>query len=233
MKKKAPAVSVSLFLCLSLLLTACGNGTTETPVESGQNQRRQSMETQPSQQDPQQDATAGTAFSRGKWQDNIYTSDFFQLQFTLPEGWVHATDEEIAATMSLGKEILADENKYMAELADLTTVYDMMANDVANGSSLVVMAEKQTLDSVTAEVYINTLKGQLEEITSLRYEVGEPTSQEIAGQNFVALPTSLPDSSIEQYYYARRQGDYMVAIILSGSTGSGLPELLNQFAPVG
>ena len=34
-------------------------------------------------------------YVRGEWVDQVYTNDYLGFSFTLPEGWVSASDEEL------------------------------------------------------------------------------------------------------------------------------------------
>ena len=202
-------VAIIMMLVLSLTVLA-GCGKTEENTAAGEQQETKKE------------------LSRGTWDGDVYTSEFAGLKFTLPEGWTRSTDEEIAEVMQLGEEVLADEGKYNSELAKLTTVYDMMAKSADQTANIQVMMEKTTYD---VDAYAATLKKGLEEVQSIPYEVGEPTETTICGNTYKAVTATVEMSGVkmEQSYYIRVEGDYMVAIIVTSAGDMTVSEIMSNF----
>ena len=163
--------------------------------------------------------------ARGKWEDNVYTSEFAELKFTLPEGWTRSTDEEIAAMMQLGATMLEDEGKYNAEIAKLTSVYDMLAKSADQTSNIQVMMEKVAL---SADEYAETLKTSLEQLS---YNIGETTEKTIGGNTYKAVTATVDISGMkmEQSYYVRKEGDYIVGIIVTASGDVTTDSIMSNF----
>lgn len=172
-----------------------------------------------------------TQFSMGKWEDNVYTNDFLGIKFNLPEGWKAATDEEIAKMMNVGKELLNDDQKALAELAEKSGVYYMSVNDPSTGNNIIVLTEKTAVD-VNTEYYINQLKTQLTSVNSVKYTIGETSKATIAGREYDTLTAtaSMYGYTTTQRYYVYKMDKYFVGIIVTSNTGeSAIDEMMNSF----
>lgn len=84
--KKLLLAMLSVILVFGL--AACSN----SDDKDGQSQTEESKEVK-------------LEYKRGEWTDNTFNSDFLNLTFDLPEGWVIATDEELTNLMQQGAEI--------------------------------------------------------------------------------------------------------------------------------
>ena len=167
-------------------------------------------------------------FSRGEWIENQYVNDFAKIKFNLPQDWVKATDEQIAELMNAGTELLNDEQQQLAELSEGNTVYGMAANNPSTGANIMVTIEKPVL-TVTPEYYLTSVKQQLERVETISYEVSEPTTAQIAGQEYETLTATVADYEIEQYYYVKAEGDYIIGIIITTTAEGQLEEIINCF----
>lgn len=172
-----------------------------------------------------------TEFSMGKWEDNVYTNDFLGIKFNLPEGWKAATDEEIAKMMNVGKELLNDDQKALAELAEKSGVYYMSVNDPSTGNNIIVLTEK-TAVNVNTDYYINQLKTQLTSVSSIKYQIGETSKATVAGREYDTLTAtaSMYGYTTTQRYYVYKIDKYFVGIIVTSNTGeSAIDEMMNSF----
>lgn len=166
--------------------------------------------------------------SMGEWNDNVYTNDFLDLKFTQPEGWTHYSKEEIAEMMNLGKELLNDDQKASAKLAELTSAYYMVASNPKTGSNISVISDKQTAE-VTVEHYINELKTQLSKVESMTYEIGETSKETVAGKKCDTLTTTVPAYGITQKYYVYKMDKYFVGIIVTSTGSDSLDDMIKCF----
>ncbi len=218
LKKKSnllKVVAIAMMLVLSLtVLAGCGK------KEENNSDNKSSNENTTTQEKKE--------ISKGKWDDNVYTSEFADLKFTLPEGWKRSTDEEIADVMNLGKEVLEDEGLYSSKISQLTTVYDMMAKNPSTNGSIAIMMEKT---SAKETLYANSLKSQLEKVTQMKYNVGDFTETTISGNKYTVVPATIDVSGqqIFQNYYIRSVGDYMVAILVTETSEANVNNLMNCF----
>lgn len=176
---------------------------------------------------PQADETAAGSFERGVWTENVYSNGYLGLQFTLPEGFVAASDEEIANMMELGTDILENENisDWQMKIAMLKSIYDMMASSPATGSSVLVMLENLSLtvggSAMTEADYADFLAAQLAQtqVAGQTYAAGEAYEDNLDGERYYVQPMVLGDGLVNQNYYLRRIDGYMLIIMLSYATG--------------
>ena len=198
MKKslKILAIVASLVLVLTLL-TGCGNNTTNE-AENKTNQ------------------TAKEQIARGVIdENNVYTSEYADITFKLPEGWAFSTDEQIANMMSVGVEALNDEKDNLEKILEQTALYDMVANDQTTGASVMVMFEK-SLMNVNEEYYLNNVKKGLETVTNMGYEVSdEITKEKVGGKEYSSITAKVPAYNMVQKYYVEKKGDYFIGMIIT------------------
>lgn len=199
MKKTSKILLIVISLVLVLItLAGCGNNTTNNTENNTENQ------------------TAKEAIARGTIDaNNVYTSEFAGIKFTLPEGWAYSTDEQIASMMNVGVEVLKDQKDNLSEILEQTALYDMVANDQTNGTSVMVMFEKSLLN-VNEEFYLNNVKKGLESVTELDYQItDEITTETVGGKEYKVLTATVPAYNMVQKYYVVKKGDYFVDILVT------------------
>ncbi|MDR1693551.1 MAG: hypothetical protein LBR72_09380 [Oscillospiraceae bacterium] len=211
MKKQ---IAASLLLCI--LLTNCSPKSGDiSPDDSGN-----------------QDHTEQT-YERGTLSETGYESRYMGLRFIAPEGFTMATAEEIDTLMNAGAEALGLEEGII-DLANLTTVYEMMVSAPLGVPNVVVMAEKPLLNGLTPDQYLEALKIQLTNLPAMSYSVeGRITPAVVAGQTYSKLTATLEMEGISmvQDYYVRKAGERFAALIVSYSaeTESEMRTLLDGF----
>lgn len=199
MKKTSKILLIVVSLVLVLItLAGCGNNTTNNTENNTENQ------------------TAKEAIARGVIdENNVYTSEFAGIKFTLPEGWVYSTDEQIANMMNVGVELLNENKDNLSKILEQTALYDMVANDQTNGTSVMVMFEKSLLN-VNEEFYLNNVKKGLESVTELDYQItDEITTETVGGKEYKVLTATVPAYNMVQKYYVVKKGDYFVDILVT------------------
>lgn len=165
--------------------------------------------------------TKTTDISRGEWNGNQYVNEFANIKFNLPSGWSKYSDEQIAQVMNVGVELLNDDQKKLAELAQSMVIYGMVANDDTTKANVSVLLEKPTM-KITPESYATSLKQQLEAVSSIQYKVNETATAKVGSEKYTALTSTASVSGVEigQSYYIRAEGDYIITIIVT-TTGEG------------
>lgn len=209
---------IGLMLVMSLtILTGCGK------KEENNNQNENASNTT-----SDNNQTTKKELSRGKWEDKVYTSEFADLKFTLPDGWTRSTDEEIAKTMQLGEDVLKDENLYVSEISKLNVVYDMMAKNTSTNGSVAVMMEKSVGN---AKQYADALKTQLGQVTQMNYTIGDITETKIGDNTYTVVPAkaSVSGATVFQSYYLRDEGDYVVAVLVTETSQDNLDKVVKCF----
>ena len=221
MKKVLKTLLLAIMLCvLTFTMTGCGE------EEETQNQ-------EPSQQQEQENVSENEEsnnenFSRGEWNDNQYNNEFAKITFNLPEGWVKATDEQIAEMMNVGVEMLNEDQQQEAELSEQTMVYGMVANNPNDNSNISITLEKPIL-TVTPEYYLTSVKQQLEALSSMQYTVGEQYEVDIAGESYIAVDAEVEGYGVCQSYYVKSEGDYIIGIIITAFNRDQVDEILTHF----
>lgn len=203
--KKAIKIALIILLATSMLfvLTGCGEKKVENNSVTNDQQEEQKVE-----------------ISMGNWNNNVYTNDFLGLKFNLPEGWTYSSDEEIAEMMNLGAELLNDDQKAAAELAKLTSVTYVVANNPNTGNNVTIMSEKPAME-VTTEYYINQLKTQLAAVESINYEIGNISKETVADREYDTLTVTANVSGIEltQKYFVYKMDEYFVCLLITTTNG--------------
>lgn len=189
-------------------------------------------------------ASGGGTLTRGIWEDNVYTNDFAGITFTAPDGFVINDDEEIAAMMQIGADVLGEGGADFPQevLDNIASLYDMVAMDMSTGSSVMVMFENLTANSalgavVDESLYLESLKAQLEqmEAAGLIYTLGDVEDYEIGGQAYKMLTatTTMESAGISvemgQAYIVKKIDNYIAAIVITAGGGMDLDTMISTF----
>ncbi len=243
--RNARRFGVALLAVLLLLAaTACTPARLLESVMSGAAQESAApAQTEPAAEptaepaaEPTAEPTALAGFSHGTWEGLTFTSDLAGLALTLPdESWTIATDEDLAEMMNLGQEAVGDDLSDLEKaMANLTNIQDMMAQNPQTGESILLMFENLAIipgaSDYTAEAFAEELAQGLEETDALPYVVGEIGTQTLGGNEYVVVPATVDGYELCQHYLIRREGNFMVELILTGVGEEGIEGLLAMFA---
>lgn len=219
MKKTIKSALIILIIAIMLfVLVGCGEEEKETTENKNNVIEQTTEETKPE-------------FSMGEWNNNVYTNEFLGLKFNLPTDWTYSSDEEIAEMMNIGVEMLNDDQKAAAEIAKLTGVYYMVAQDSNTGNNVNIFSEKQ-ITEISTEKYITALKTQLSAVQSISYEIGETSKEKVANKECDTLTVSAKMSGVEvmQKYYIYKIDEYVIGIIATSLNGeTGINEIMECF----
>lgn len=172
-------------------------------------------------------------YVRGTLTADGYESEWLNLRYTPTPDMVMSTEEEIAATMDVGADVISDSTGQEVDSSDAAAGTEMMAYAPAGFPNVSLMTEEAVMDNMTPDQYLNALKTQLD-ATGLGYEYNdEIVDIEIGGKEFRRLDAGLSyaGTDVLQTYCITRQGDYFVALILSYSpdTIEQAGEILDSF----
>lgn len=170
--------------------------------------------------------------SRGMWSDETYTNEFAKLRYVLPEGWVIATDEQLATIMGIGAEAFGDKQKWVAEATKMTTIYDTMVQDPVAQNSISIMFENLVVSGntkISEEDYCDSIKAQIENLENLSYTFGDSYTTKLNGVDYLVAPTEETNSKISQYYLMHKQDKYMVCVIVSIFDDTKIDDIIAQF----
>lgn len=245
MKKALKTMLVIAMLSIVIIsMTACGkkeeknidNKKEENRAESINETNKNNTEVVENNQTTTDDnSTTGnetktTDISRGEWNGNQYVNEFANIKFNLPSGWSKYSDEQIAQVMNVGVELLNDDQKKLAELAQSMVIYGMVANDDTTKANVSVILEKPAI-KITPESYATSLKQQLEAVSSIQYKVNETATAKVGSEEYTALTSTASVSGVEigQSYYIRAEGDYIITIIVTTTEEGQLDTILKCF----
>ncbi len=181
---------------------------------------------------------SGPAFSTGKVDGNVYTNEFAGLTFTAPEGWTFSTEEELAELMNVSLDLVANENEYAKKIAELSTVYGMMANSADGATNVQVMFENVAITgnrNISAEDYVSTVSGMLESTYAdmgATCTINDASSIKIGENEYVYLTVDVEylGVSMQQAYACRKVDKYMANIVITAAGDLTADDVVAMFS---
>jgi hypothetical protein len=152
--------------------------------------------------------TPTAVVSRGRWNENVWTSDYLGLTFTLPRGWISLTDEQWDEVSEIGMEAM---NIDPAVLQSAAIIQDMIVTNTQTGASVQVVYERLP----DAFVWIN--ERQFLESTSTSMEASgfttriEPGTTRIGSYDWTVMIGTYGgfDVDVTQIYYVNILNGYV------------------------
>ncbi len=153
-------------------------------------------------------------YEKGILTDTSYESEFVGVKYTAPDGWVLASESELA-------ELPTDEK----------TTWEMQAFSSLDGSNIVLATEKLPMKNMTLSMYITFLTNSLKNNDQLTVsDIKEYGTMIIAGEEYHILSyTAIQNGiSLTQTFYLRKINTYMIAITVT-SAGTPNEDILSGF----
>lgn len=238
--KRGIALSLSALL-LAALLSGCSQPASSSEATESAASSSSAAEATPTPEPatptPEPTEEPVEEYQPGERTDTGYTSTTLGLHFALPENMVMASDDEINQMMQISTDMMyedPDTGEMMLDYSQLTTVYEMMAIDVTNGSNVIVMSEKLPLSAMTEEQYIAAMEQQLTQ-TTVDIDFGEPEPYTLGATEFTRLNYSVAanGAQMNQTMLLKKAGDRMYAITISYPGTVELEPLLACFSATG
>ena len=167
-------------------------------------------------------------FSMGEWKENVYTNEFLDIKYKLPEDWNYSSDEEIASIMNLEADVTFKDKELLKEISERSSVYYVISSDKNGGSNLSILSEKPIVN-ITEEEYLKQLETQLEGLDSIKYEIGEKSSQTVGENSYETMEVNVPDYNMHQKYYIRKKDNYFIGIIITSLSTENIDEIIKNF----
>lgn len=182
----------------------------------------------------------GVSVPRGVIDGSSYTSGFVGVSFTLPdEGWAFATPETLA-NMMLVDPALLESAEFDFDEAGTVILHDMVANHLEGESNVAVMVEDLYFSEggadITAEQFLVRISEQLTGagMDMFEFTFGEIEEVEIGGHGFALISADVVMEALginsQQHYIARRNGDFMIVIVVSLSDDVSFEEIFTAFS---
>ena len=210
--------STALILTGVLILAGCGTNTETQENLGGQ--------------------SAPKEFTRGEWTENVYTSEFAEIKYEMPEAWVYATDEEIKEVIDQGVDLINESGDLAIpkDYLEQKEIYDMIAQNPATGSNVQVMFENMKMVVGGAQIdenaYIEITKELLNSSGIAEYNFSDVYKINVGNNEYavVDLDYELWGISIKQRYCTRKIEDFMTAIIITDVSGGDIDEIMSGFS---
>ncbi len=245
MKKRVPAAALALVMLLALL-AGCAGGEPRGTIEPNPSAQPKTDETIPGPEasEPADDGDGEELFQAGSAEGGTYTNEMLGLGCTLDSDWTFASEEEIAATFGMAKELI-EQAETGVELDDSQTFTDLYvyADEGARNINIQVQTlgalEGGAMGKLTEEEILDNILPVLEETMAGAYADFGTVTCEKADARFldedhkaIAMVTTAQEMDIYQKQVYLPHGRY-VAIVTCTSVGEDVTdELLGLFYKV-
>ncbi len=229
--KKLFALTLALVLCLSL--TACsGSLSLGRPTAPASEAPAQSTApTEPKTEAPTESAKPEGI--HGIIEGNTYTNDALNFKFTLPEGWIYYTDEQMAAQNNLSVEMFKDTDTAEA-IKTAGQLMDMMAtkSDGSNVNLVIQPAQVQMSTFTDKQLFDLLQENYKAQFASSGLEIKEYGTVDLPalGKDRSALRMVIEMSGvemIEHQIWLRDGTDCYGVLTITSLDGSGIEELIS------
>ena len=218
---------LTLFSGCNTIVRTAGNADATIGISKTTGSSTADIKTQP--------VNSSKGFTRGKWDNGVYTNDLVGFKFSLPQGWKVSSDDAIAEVLGISNDVFKDNQKWLIESAKMNTIYDMMAKNIENGDNIAVMFENLLLTAGTSDVseeeYTEAVEKSMVQNTKLDYEFGEPYKTTIASDEYLTIRCDEKNSGSTQYILMRNLDKYMLCMILTINDKTKIDDILAQFEP--
>lgn len=172
------------------------------------------------------DGSTKKTITLGTQEGTKYSNDYFGLELNVPEDWTIASEDEKAALMQAGQDLIAENNEEMANQIDLAkekTLSLMFAfkypfNHQGVNPNVLCMAENLGLfGSVTVKSgkdYLAMTKTSMEQ-TGMPYTFGDVTTEKLDNTDFDTMEATIDAGAIKltQKYYAAIFDGYALVFV--------------------
>lgn len=176
----------------------------------------------------------GAAYTPGTFTETGYETEFLGFRFTTPEGYVLANSEELAQIMGVALDTASeagDVTDLQKKYAELTTVYEFMVSDTMGVANANIVLEKT---AVPLKTYIEVVKGQLTEMSTMAVTITSEEEVEFAGATYTKISANVEASGIAMYqdYYIRKVEGYVMLFTVTWADGFEAEKdaIMNGFA---
>ena len=165
-------------------------------------------------------------FVPGTRTSDSYINESIGIRFDIGNNYTMATDEEIQQLMGLGASMAntqIDNLSQLIELANITTLYEMMATNLSDGSSIIVIAEKPILSGTTMDQYVAAYLNSLQTMYTVSEDINSSV-EKFCGREWNLYSYNISVSGFTLLYetYFTKVGDRFITLNLSGLSNDAL-----------
>lgn len=154
-------------------------------------------------------------YSPGYWRDSTFYDAFVDLRFTLPQGWESTSQEDLDAMSAEADKALDLQRGGTGEDPDSVYHYELSAKDTETGNGILILVQSY---SGNANDYIDGLEAGAE-LEGATYSVGTSVTVQLPGHAYIMVPLTMEGQDTPyQRQYLRKQGDYLINIMLFSTT---------------
>lgn len=172
-----------------------------------------------------------TSITRGTWTDGVYYNATAGFNFTPPENWLLADDEEIARIIGVSKEMLGAAGE---DLSDHDVVYDTFVQNPDNGTNIFIVYQKigmlSALGTDIDDIMDEVIK-QIVENTAVNSTYVDTTEQTLGNVDYqcAEFETDLGGITIKQYVLVNKFMNYVTNITITALASEPIEEFLPMF----
>lgn len=172
---------------------------------------------------------ADDVFVQGVRTDSSYVNESVGIRVDLTDDFIMATDEEINQLMQVGADVILDSEqaKNIIDIANITVLYEFLATNPKNGSTIMLIAEKPLLSGIKQEQYIEANIQQIK--TYMKVDTVEQDTVEMCGKNWDIMAYEMTTSGVTLNYFVliTKVGDRFVMLDFTVLQEEALDELLS------
>lgn len=173
-------------------------------------------------------------FSLGDTTGSTYTNDFLGISCTLPEGWVFYTDEQMKELNNLVGDYMDEE--VAEQLKNATIIYDIIAQNTTDGSSINVAMEKLNVIQIVSLDVKKALEAQIDGIKSTYANIGYTDVQveyqklTVDGKEFDSLKIQAKVQGLDftGVLFAFPKGDYLANVTVCSLSADTVNSILGS-----
>lgn len=171
--------------------------------------------------------------TRGTWENNVFTNTYYGYDFSLPDGWVVISNEEIANLLQTAAEIYCDNSIWQTEILRSRYLIDTVVNDPVTGNEVsirIVNLGAYFGDSRFTEYHFyENIKKNGQRSEELLLTLNAPVDLQIGDKSYMFIQGYNHIFETDQYYILRKQGGFLLEIKVMFFDGTSIDEILRHF----
>ena len=166
-----------------------------------------------------------------------YTNTSLGFLFSPSENMVLATEEEMQALMQNGADFVygdAPNSDQLMEQVQQTAAYELVAVDVATGSSVIIGTETLAMEGIDETQYIAAIQQQLSQVDAMQVTFDDPGTVTLGDTTFTGVTYTAATNGMQssQTMLLKKIDNTMCMIVLAYSDPTQYPALLNCFTTI-
>ncbi len=158
-------------------------------------------------------------YSKGVIENNVYKNEDCDITLRIPAGWNAKDDYNLCTLMGVAYDF-EDNSKNLEAISKLADIYDMMASDVTEDSSIMVLMQdlnQHGLGGTSASEYLEIMKLQFVS-DNATFETGDVSEVSYSGNTYSMMKvvtTPKEGTEVTQYFFVREANERMLTVMLT------------------